>query len=192
MSTLQTALISRLEPRFSWAGFTFPRYVARLPQGPMAKRLAAARQRVCGEYFHAPKPITHGSHPGRGFYLEGDNAAGLRYQWAFEVIRLRHTGWYYNDFGDFIRGFVAALPHGRGWLAGWSMGVGMASELDGYIYSTPEEAAYAADRLAEQAAEAQRDYEAEELAEHDDDEESEPEEDTRPAGYWPSIWRSQP
>lgn len=168
---LQSILISTLAPEFDFAGFTFPRYVARLDSRPIAQRLESRRRVFCGEYFHAPKPITRGAHPGRGFYLDQLAANGLRFEWCDCVpgSNIRHSGWYCNDSGDKIAGIVARLPRGRGFLAGWSVGEGRASELDGCIYADAIDAARAADGMAERAAENQREYEAEQNAEQDGD-----------------------
>lgn len=77
-----------------------------------------------------------------------------------------HTGWYSDEYqSDKIRGLVMRLPHSRGFLAGWSMGEHMASEVEPYAYATIEEAARAADSLAENAAERQREHEEKERAE---------------------------
>ena len=46
----------------------------------------------------------------------------------------------------------------RDYLAGWSMGIGTASEIDCAIYDDEIDAAYAADSMAEDAAEREREY----------------------------------
>lgn len=161
---LQSRLSPLPGPFVSFAGFTWPRYLATLPRGTLAERLKD-RNVVCGDYYRACLPITGGAHPGGWFYLESDFMPGLRWQWADEVISLRHTGWYTGGPLDgLIRGIVMHLPHGRGFLAGWSMGEGMASSYDGDIYGDEESAAYAADSMAKSEAEKQRDYEAEDRA----------------------------
>jgi hypothetical protein len=86
---------------------------------------------------------------------------------------LNHTGWFADNFQDqTIFGIVIFLPHGR-FLAGWSMGEGRASSYDGEIYTDAEEAARAADSLAEDAAEAEREYQEEEERNQGDDAEEE-------------------
>jgi len=157
-------MLSKPAPEFQFAGFTFPKFVWDLPRGSFKKRIAHMKHPFTGGYYHAPTPVT-GSHPGRGFYLTSDGGGkmGLRWKWADEVADadIQHRGWYCDDYHDqTIRGIVMALPHGRGWLAGWSMGVDMASGVDGTIYHSEADAAYAADSMAEYAAEEQRDYEA--------------------------------
>lgn len=159
-------LLSTLKPEFTFAGFTFPKHVWTLPRGNMAKRLAARKPVVCGDYYHAPKPNCNA---GIGFYLASDGAPALRWQWADDVVRLQHQGWFCDEYQDsIIRGVVFRLPHGRGFLAGWSMGEGMASELDLFVYGDEESAAYAADSMAERVAEAEREYQAAQAEESED------------------------
>ena len=160
-------LLSTLKPEFTFAGFSFPKHVWTLPRGSMARRLAARNPVVCGNYYHCPKP---NSNEGIGFYLASDGSPALRWQWADEVINLGHKGWYSDEFGDseLIRGVVFRLPHGRGFLAGWSMGEGMGSSLDLGIYGDEESAAFAADSMAERAAEAAREYQAAQEEESED------------------------
>lgn len=148
-------------PAFSFAGFTFPKWIFTLPRGSKAQRLERMRRPFCGPYYHAPEP-RKGTDGGVGFYLDSDGMPGLRWKWADEVVRLKHAGWFADEFGDqTIRGLVMRLPHGRGFLAGWSMGAGMASAVDCYVYPDEESAAWAADSIAENVAEDERDYRAE-------------------------------
>lgn len=144
---------------FNFAGFQWPRYVAVLPQGSMVRRLKEAKESVCGPYYHAPKPA--GKNHGRGFYLESQGAPGLRWEWCDNVTSgIRHTGWFTDEsgHGETIRGIVFRLPNNRGYLAGWSMGENMASEVDCRVYDDETDAAYAADSFAERVAEKERDY----------------------------------
>jgi hypothetical protein len=75
-------------------------------------------------------------------------------------VRIDHHGWFTDSIfqEDTIRGVVLRLPHGRGFLAGWSMGKGMASKISRRIYPDEVNAAHAADSMAEAAAEAEREY----------------------------------
>ena len=59
------------------------------------------------------------------------------------------------------------LPHNRGFLAGWSMGEGMISEIEYAIYDDEREAAKVADSLAEETAEKEREFQ--ESQEEDED-----------------------
>lgn len=146
---------------FNFAGFQWPRYVARMACGPAQLRKKWEGLKFCGEYYHAPKPENAGT--GRGFYLDSNGQPFTRWKWCDEVsgVYIDHTGWFCDEYGDGgkIRGIVAALPHGR-FLAGWSMGKGMASTVDAEVYDTAEDAAYVADSMAESAAEREREYQA--------------------------------
>lgn len=157
----QTARFPLPAPEFSFAGYNWPRRVAVLPQGPKAKRLERYKNPCTGGYYHAPRPV-EGAHPGKGFYLDSDGMPGLRWAWCDEVegVRIDHTGWFTDEFGDSetMRGVVWRLPHGRGFLAGWSMGEGMATSLDAHVYATEADAAHGANGLAESAADAEREY----------------------------------
>lgn len=163
LMALQSKHLGGLEPAFDWAGFTWPRYEARLDPRPAARRLADRRRLVCGEYYRAPAPAVDGQpRAGLTFYLESDFMLGSRWQWADQVDeRIRHTGWWCDDDGDGwkLRGLVIALSHGR-WLAGWSMGEGLASFVEARVVWNPREAARLADRLAELAAEEEREHQA--------------------------------
>lgn len=141
-----------LEQVFTFAGFSFPKYVWTLPRRP--------RSTSTGEYYHAPTPNAAKT---AGFYLDSDGMPGLRWTWCDEVAaaRIKHTGWYSDEHGDreLIRGIVVRLPQFRGFLAGWSMGKGMASSLDvSKIYETETEAAYASDALAQNTAEQEQEF----------------------------------
>lgn len=154
--------------KFTFAGFTWPRYVARMACGPVALRKKWEGRKVCGEYYHAPRPEQAGK--GRSFYLNSDGQPFTRWQWCDDVpgVRIDHTGWFTDEYGDSekIRGIVVALPHGR-FLAGWSMGEGMASTVDADVYDTAEDAAFAADSMAEHAAEDEREYHAQQDEENE-------------------------
>lgn len=149
--------------QFEFAGYAWPKRVNLLPRGTFAERIARMRNPVCGPYYHAPRPGASGVF----FYHESDFAPGLRMHYADEIASsIRHRGWYCDEIGDqTIRGLVARLPHGRGFLAGWTMGAGMASELDtSHVWTDETEAAHAADDAARFAAEEQREFEERERA----------------------------
>ncbi|WP_197517127.1 MULTISPECIES: hypothetical protein [Burkholderia] len=123
----------------------------------MPKRFASIAERVaypCGEYYHTPKPNS----TGKGFYLESDGMPALRWTWCDEIdgANIEHTGWFTDEHGDgnTIRGIVFRLPHGRGFLPGWSMGERMASEIEySHVYDDERDAARAADDMAERVSE---------------------------------------
>ena len=137
-------------PRFNFAGFTWPRYVARLERGSLQSRMRARRTMCAGEYYHSPKP---GNTDGAGFYLGSDSTFRLRYE-------LTGPEYYCDDDGSTtIQGIVFTLPHSRGFLAGWTMGENMASSIDYDIFDDIGDAKHAAKSRAEAAAESQREYE---------------------------------
>lgn len=133
---------------------------------PLAARKAS--RKYVGPYTWRPaKPGT-----GRGFYMtEGHGGIVLRIEDANDSIpggnSLRSIDGYYidSDCHDTLQPIIARLPHGRGYLAGWTMGTGMASSIDAHIWETAEEAAMAAHDEAERAADREQEY----RAEQDDD-----------------------
>ena len=144
--------------RFTFAGFQWPRYVATLT--PLAKlRKKRDGRRFTGGYYHAPTPNANN---GRGFYLSDAGQPFTRWEWCDDIsgASIDHTGWWTDDYCDSkIRGIVVRLPHGR-FLAGWSMGEGMASSLDPDVYDDIIDAARAADSIAEAAADREREHQA--------------------------------
>jgi hypothetical protein len=153
--------------KFNFAGFEFPRQI------PMLKAPTKYRKsRLCCAYRTAPKPLTRDTQF-TSFYLgdDGDFQPGLRMQYADEVVNLSHQGSFADDYeSDTIRGVIFKLPKGRGYLAGWTMGPQMISQIQyDAIYESCRDAAYAADELArvaaEESREAQAEYDAKEAAE---------------------------
>lgn len=123
----------------------------------------------CGPYRW--RPAKPGS--GTGFYsASGDmlrmdrhgSRLDLRLSLANDMLvsysRLRNTlaYWADDDGSTTLTPIVARLPHGKGFLAGWSMGAGMCGTLDGHIHHDEQEAAWAAHALAEADAEREREY----------------------------------
>lgn len=164
----------KLTSEFSFAGFSFPRYIVSLSTDRAARRLELRKfAGSASGYYHKPTP---NNQEGIGFYLESGNGApfGLRWTWCDEVegVRIDHTGWFCDDYQDTkVRGIVFRLPHGRGFLAGWSMGEHMASSVDFHVYADEASAACAADSIAERTAENEREYQASTCADFDEDEE---------------------
>ena len=156
-----------LTPEFTFAGFTWPRYVADMACGRAAMARKRETRRLCGGYYHAPRPNASEC---LGFYLADNGMPGRRWKWADEMdsVNIRHSGWFVDDYqGQTIRGIVILLPHGR-YLAGWAMGELMAASVDAKVYRCPVEAACAADEEARCAAEREREYQAQQAAEMDD------------------------
>lgn len=145
-----------LQPEFTFAGFTWPRYVARLERGTLQRRIIARRSQCTGEYRHAPKP---NNRDGAGFYLGSDSPFDMRYE-------IRPTGYYCDPCQDqTISGLVFRLPRGRGFLAGWTMGENMASSIDySPIFDSESDAQRCADSMAESVAESELEYQAQETA----------------------------
>ena len=102
---------------------------------------------------------TAGKSESRFLYLGEDLVFSLRWTWCDEVedlpSRIDHRGWFSDDMQlQTIRGIVFRLNKNRGFLAGWSMGEGMASEIEtAHIFEDEIKAAYAADSIAELIAE---------------------------------------
>lgn len=158
----------RTERGFAFAGFQFPKYVWTLPRGAILKRAVDRRTACTGDYYHAPAPNMKTVDAGCGFYLSCKDGQpfNLRWLWCDEVADacIRHTGWFTDEYeqDETIRGIVFRLPRARGFLAGWSMGEHMASTVEYYVYADEVSAAYAADSMAENAAEEEREYRARE------------------------------
>lgn len=97
------------------------------------------------------------------FYL-GDSATMpfTRWQWCDDVSkRIDHMGWFCDEFQDNkMRGIVVRLANGT-FVAGYSMGDHMTSTVDtGTVYTNDCECARAADSMAENAADTEREYQA--------------------------------
>ena len=144
--------------RFQFAGFQWPRYVATMtPLSGLRKKREG--RRFTGGYYHAPTPD---SNKGSGFYLGDAGQPFTRWQWADEACdSIQHSGWFTDDYGDSekIRGIVILLPHGR-YMAGWSMGEGMASTIEPDVFDDINDAAHMADEHARVAADNEREYQA--------------------------------
>jgi hypothetical protein len=138
--------LSPLPVEFKFAGFNFPRYIADLPHRFWAARLTQSNRlevlrkrnesrKVCGPYITAPAP---NHNVGVGFYMDGNGQPGdgaplLRMEWD------ERQG---VDFGggDPAYPLIARLTHGRGFLAGFTLGPSMASGLGSTVHETPEDA----------------------------------------------------
>lgn len=85
----------------------------------------------------------------------------------------RINGYFCDDdgCGDTLQPIVARLPHGRGFLAGWTMGRGMCGAIDLAIYDEARDAAIAAHNMAEMDAERNRIQSAMDEEPHDNDNE---------------------
>lgn len=151
----------------SWLRYSGPLFAGAVHNFniPLRKRFES-RQYVGPYYFEPAKPGA-----GRGFYQAsrgmacGDSTFSLRLELANDHIdgRLASVNGYYCDsYGDAtLTPIIARLPHGRGFMAGWTMGNGMAASLDATLYPTASDAAHAAHSMAEYDAEEERNREEE-------------------------------
>jgi hypothetical protein len=123
------------------------------------------RREYTGPYYWNPTQPGKG----RGFYQsskglycdKSGSTFDLRLEEANDHLsgtRLAQINGYYCDQhqDETLQPIIARLPHGRGFLAGWTMGRGMFGSIDCDIYETAEEAAYAAHSMAEHDAETSR------------------------------------
>lgn len=156
----------------NWFGRTSPASVNREPYEPDGRTPRTPT-------YNYGEGLGTGRTPSRPFRFVG---------FADEVVRLRHTGWYADEHGDnLIRGVVFQIPARGGnpqYLAGCEWGESSRKGFDsgggwieigrGDIYESKEDAARAADSIAERAAEAEREYqEAESARIREEEEEAE-------------------
>jgi len=129
-----------------------PIHPVRLFQGSLPDRLKVAQAR--SRYDMSPGPGAYYVSQNADdmiapFYLDGDFMPGLRWQWADGIVHGFGKGYYLDDDGgDTVRGIIFRLPHGRGFLAGTSMGENMITYLDRYLWTDERDAARAADDMA--------------------------------------------
>lgn len=144
----------KLETKFTFAGFSFPRYIVRL------KRENKVGRRVDTTYYIESTPIVDGAHKDHFFYL-GDMGSPNRYKFCDDIATrtIKHHGWFIDEYqSDTIRGLVVLLSHGR-YLAGWTMGKGMSSAVCcDTMYDDELTAALDADTIARRTAELEREY----------------------------------
>lgn len=157
---MKTVHTRKLLPSFAGAIHDFSK--------PLKERAEA--RKFCGPYHWTP--CEPGG--GRGFYQSSKglwcdrsgSIFSLRLSYANEHLdsfsRLaRIEGYYCDEHGtDTLQPIVARLPHGRGFLAGWTMGPGMIANIELMIWADEREAAIAAHNMAEMDAERSRIQEA--------------------------------
>lgn len=142
----------------SFAGFTLPRLrgINAEKRAPLARRLADFR-RYSAQYG---RPIFSpcGPYQCRQFatdaelsFYQDDSATmpGLRYETG--------RAFAYDDCEP-LAAFVFRLPHGRGFLAGWSMGDGMAAMVSRDIIADERDAMARAEDMADAAALRESEY----------------------------------
>ncbi|MBF0250382.1 MAG: hypothetical protein HQL35_07130 [Alphaproteobacteria bacterium] len=122
-------------------------------------------------FRHWPVDANDRARAARRFFGSATDA-GLRFEaWVDDVLRLRHTGWYADEFQDeTFRGAVFRLPAGRKGRERFVAGYGE-SLSEGFVLDLTEVwdgdfigAAHEADRLAERSAEDAREWQARESA----------------------------
>jgi len=127
----------------------------------------AKSRKVVSPYYATP--VNAQTAKTRMFYLDRHFAPDLEWAYCNDFANIEHTGWFLSeDQTDTARGIVMTLPGRRGFIPGWTLGEGMASVIDIDIYPDAESAAYAADSLAEDVAEAERQREYEQNCELDE------------------------
>jgi hypothetical protein len=139
----------------------FRRYRAAYPRIPAHLALERARTDRAGVY--------HVTGSGGGGTLDKKPARWFdrvreipwrQVRYADDVVRLSHRGWFTDEFQDStLRGIIALLPRGR-YLAGYEETDGGQVGFQCHAYDDEDEAARAADNLAERVAERERDYNA--------------------------------
>lgn len=152
----------------TFAGFEYPKLLWSLPSEPLKERLRyRALCKGCTGPYYSPEPAPNDKGPVL-FYLNELGQPFTRWRWATKL------GWPYSDYSDYsdtIRGIVIRLPHGR-FLAGCSMGEGMASWVFRDIHDDFGDARKMADEHARVMAHQQYTY-----AQAADEEEEEDEEE---------------
>lgn len=124
---------------FKFAGFTFPKKLWALPKGRLKDRLAASKQfKFTSGYYSSPPP---NQTDGWGFYL-GENV-----QFS---LRIKVLPYQFQADCDTVQPIIARLPKSRGFLAGYTLGEGMASGLSGDVYTDEADAVGAALQEAQQ------------------------------------------
>ena len=143
---------------FTFAGFTFPRPVADMAIGFSALKQKRESRKVCGGYTHAPTP---NQNKGWGLYDAP----------RYHGLRIERTG-YWCSFDDLdpMYAVIVRLPHGRGFLVGWTMGDDMIMSIDADLIADEDDARYCAQSRCESAAEAEAEYQAMQQDEESEDE----------------------
>lgn len=129
---MKTSRLTKLSKLTSFASLPFPRYLS-TDIGKARTKLARQNRYLCaGGYRTADKPNIN---PNKTFfYLNSDFCPLLRME-QFPAYKLEDE--------TNIKALVARLPHNK-FLAGWTMGDGMASELSYRVFEDKEAATFAA------------------------------------------------
>lgn len=147
----------------SLAGTTI--YLHGFGPGIATLRDRARMRKTCGPYQWRVSAVDdRQARKGRGYYAGREDGTPSAHDATFYLracerpAKFAH-GWFCDEFQDqTISPVVLRLPRGRGFLAGWTMGANMASSIDFDVYDDERSAWFAADSMAEQAAEREREY----------------------------------
>lgn len=119
----------------------------------LAQRLEM--RKACGPYMWRVGPAGE-RQDGRGYYAADDDGTPSAHDSSFALRACerpaRYRSWHTGEMTEFFA-VVLRLPRERGFLAGWTMGKGMASSVDFYIHSDELEAWRDADMQARHACE---------------------------------------
>lgn len=130
---------------FQFAGFTWPRLTF-----PLCETQKARRFRYLSSF-----PVPHCPSPEpsefRNFIL--GQRWDIRFSYDYEVDetisdRGYPLGMDEPDYDEYYHGIVLYLGKRRGFLAGWSLGAGLAAQVNLEVYESPEQAARAANLMA--------------------------------------------
>lgn len=144
-----------------FAGFFWPKKEWALPTGKPSDRV---RKTVYTSGYYENEPRRSEEHKEIGFYQnEGGCSSGRQFDLRMKVSR---DGWYADSsFWDAAwHACIMALPHGRGWLAGATMGSQMCAHVSRYIHDCEAEAWIEASSMAEEAAKESREADAKDQA----------------------------
>lgn len=134
---------------------------------PLRKRLEA--RKVAGPYYFTVPPVSPiGGNGAAGFYCAStqtgralhmdEHGSPLRLRIEEAPATRRGVTGYYADEDTIISPIIARLPKSRGFLAGATMGAGMASWLEEGIILDEHDAHMRAHDYAERMAENEREY----------------------------------
>lgn len=195
---------ARLQAWRKWSADMREGYAKRGAQSPAEYEPGKLPPRWFGQLSPASvnrAPTDHNGKPRTPTYNYGDGLGTGRTPdrpfrfvgFADEVVRLRHTGWFGDDEGhDIYRGVVFQLPARDGntqYLAGVEWGESSRSGFDtgggwieigrGDVYESKEDAAHAADSMAQYAGEEAREEDARQREEEEEAERLAEEEEER-------------
>jgi hypothetical protein len=129
---MKTSRLTKLTKLTSFASLPLPRYISTDIGKGISKLARQNRYKFTSGYRTGDKPRINPSKT--FFYLNSVFSPALRME-EFQAYRLEDD--------TIINALVARLPHER-FLAGWTMGEGMASELHYKVFEGKEEALFAA------------------------------------------------